>query len=96
VLVAAGDVSELTVGIVLTLVNLAVNTLTYALLAAIICVLYFDLRVREEGFDLQLMAQGVGTEPPRFESAPERPEAPAAPPPPSSSPSEGFTPPSQP
>ena len=29
-------------------------------MAAVLTVLYFDLRVRKEGFDLQLLARGVG------------------------------------
>ena len=32
--------------------------------AAVVAVLYFDLRVRKEGFDLQLLAQRIGTETP--------------------------------
>ncbi|MGH2808289.1 MAG: hypothetical protein ACRDKT_13550, partial [Actinomycetota bacterium] len=32
--------------------------------AAVVAVLYFDLRVRKEGFDLQLLAQRMGTETP--------------------------------
>jgi hypothetical protein len=76
-LLAAGDsVSELTVAIVLTLVNLLALALTYPLWASVTSVVYYDLRVRNEAFDLQLLAQGVGAEPARFESAPERPAAP--------------------
>ena len=87
-LLAAGDsVSELTVAIVLTLVNLLALALTYPLWASVTSVVYYDLRVRNEGFDLHLLAQGMGAEAARFESAPERPVAP----PPESG---GFTPPS--
>jgi hypothetical protein len=76
-LLAAGDgVSELTVAIVLTLVNLLALALTYPLWASVTSVVYYDLRVRNEAFDLQLLAQGVGAEPARFESAPERPVVP--------------------
>lgn len=76
-LLAAGDsVSELAVAIVLTLVNLLALALTYPLWASVTSVVYYDLRVRNEAFDLQLLAQGVGAEPARFESAPERPAAP--------------------
>jgi hypothetical protein len=32
--------------------------------AAFVTVLYFDLRVRKEAFDLQLLAQRIGVEPP--------------------------------
>jgi hypothetical protein len=69
-------VGELTVAIILTLVNLITLALTYPLWSAVTSVVYYDLRVRNEGFDLQLLAQGMGAEAPRFESAPERPVAP--------------------
>jgi hypothetical protein len=88
------DSSEVTAAILTTLVNIIIYAITYPLWAAVITVLYYDLRVRNEGFDLQLLAQGVGADTSRFESAPERPEAPPAPDstPPPSSPG-GFTPP---
>jgi hypothetical protein len=76
VLATSDNVSELTVAIVITLVNLIVLALTYPLLAAIVCAMYFDLRVRNEGFDLQLLAQGMGAATSRFQAAPERPVAP--------------------
>jgi Membrane domain of glycerophosphoryl diester phosphodiesterase len=85
---ASDTVSELTVAIVLTLVNLITLAVTYPLWAAVTTVLYYDLRVRNEGFDLQLLARGMGADATRFESAPERPFAP--PPEPAS---EGFVPP---
>ena len=81
--------SELAVAIVLTLVNLLTLAVTYPLWASVTSVVYYDLRVRNEGFDLQLLAQGMGAEPARFESAPERP---LAPPPPDDG---GFTPPEE-
>ncbi len=76
ILGASDSVSELTVAIVLTLVNLITLALTYPLWAAVTTVIYYDLRVRNEGFDLQLLAQGMGADAARFESAPERPVAP--------------------
>ena len=39
------------------------SVLTTPFTAAVIMVLYFDLRVRKEGFDLELLAQRVGVEP---------------------------------
>ncbi len=39
------------------------NALTYPYLTAIQTILYFDQRVRKEGFDLQLMAESLGVEP---------------------------------
>jgi hypothetical protein len=81
---------------VITLATILVLAVLYPLIAAIVTVLYYDLRVRNEGFDLQLLAQGVGADASRFESAPERPAAPSSTPPPSPSPSPGtggFAPP---
>ena len=62
-LAVSDDVSELTAAIVLTLVNLLTLAITYPLWASVTSVVYYDLRVRNEGFDLQLLAQGVGAEP---------------------------------
>jgi Membrane domain of glycerophosphoryl diester phosphodiesterase len=73
---ASDSVSELTVAIALTLVNLIALALTYPLWAAVTTVIYYDLRVRNEAFDLQLLARGMGSDEARFESAPERPAAP--------------------
>ncbi len=42
----------------------AASVLTTPFTAAVIAVLYFDLRVRKEGFDLELLARRVGVEPP--------------------------------
>ena len=38
----------------------AANVVTIPFVAAVVAVIYFDLRVRKEGFDLQLMAQRIG------------------------------------
>jgi hypothetical protein len=72
--------------------------LLYPLCASILAVLYYDTRVRNEGFDLQLLAQSIGSgaPPSRFERSPERPEAaptPAPAPVPAASASGGFAPP---
>ncbi|MEW6153081.1 MAG: hypothetical protein AB1673_03690 [Actinomycetota bacterium] len=40
------------------------SVLTTPFTAAVITVVYFDLRVRKEGFDLELLARRVGVEPP--------------------------------
>jgi hypothetical protein len=101
ILIGAGlynveSASEPVVAIVSTLLNIVVIALTYPLFAAILTVIYYDLRVRNEGFDLQLLARGVGADESRFAAAPERPEAPPTPesvPPPSSG---GFAPPQAP
>ena len=87
-ILGATDAGELTVAVVLTLVNLIALALTYPLWSAVTTVLYYDLRVRNEGFDLQLLAQGMGADMSRFEAAPERP---APPPPESFGPPASFT-----
>ena len=59
---------ELTAAIVLTLVNLIPLALTYPPWASVTTVLYYDLRVRNER-STQLLAQGMGADTARFESA---------------------------
>jgi hypothetical protein len=72
--VATSDsISELAFAVLLTAVTIIVLAILYPLTAAVVTVLYYDLRVRNEGFDLQLLARGVGADAARFESAPERP-----------------------
>jgi hypothetical protein len=89
-----GDMSEVTYAVLTLVLTIVLFAILYPLIAAIISVMYYDLRVRNEGFDLQLLAQGVGADMSRFESAPERP-SPASPstsvPPPSTG--GGFAPP---
>jgi Membrane domain of glycerophosphoryl diester phosphodiesterase len=87
--------SEPAVAVVYTALNILVIAITYPLFAAILTVIYYDLRVRNEGFDLQLLARGVGSDESRFAAAPERPEAPVpeSVPPPSGG---GFAPPQAP
>ena len=43
--------------------QLAGSALTTPLSAAVLTVLYFDLRVRKEGFDLELLARRIGVDP---------------------------------
>jgi hypothetical protein len=38
------------------------SAVTYPYMAAVLTILYFDQRVRKEGFDIQLLAQGLGVE----------------------------------
>jgi hypothetical protein len=93
--IGAADMdSEVVFAILTTLVNIGVIAVTYPLGAAILTVIYYDLRVRHEGFDLQLLARGVGADESRFAGAPERPAPPPAPAPPAGEPSAGgFAPP---
>ncbi len=75
----ADDTSPAVFATINTLGTLIVYALCYPLIAAILTVQYFDLRVRKEGFDVQMLARGIGSEEPRFESTPERPPAAAEP-----------------
>ncbi|HEX2039888.1 MAG TPA: hypothetical protein VHF47_09195 [Acidimicrobiales bacterium] len=62
----------------------AASMLTTPFAAAVATVLYFDLRVRKEGFDLELLARNVGVEPPadfRATAPPPTPESDADQPP---------------
>lgn len=43
--------------------GVAASALTVPVLAAVITVIYIDLRVRKEGFDLELLAETVGVDP---------------------------------
>ena len=94
-LLSIESASEPAVAVVYTLLNVLMIALTYPLFAAILTVIYYDLRVRNEGFDLQLLARGVGSDESRFAAAPERPAEPVpeSVPPPSTG---GFAPPQAP
>ena len=59
---SAGD-NEVVDVVTQAVANTAASVLTTPFTAAVIMVLYFDLRVRREGFDLELLAQRVGVEP---------------------------------
>jgi hypothetical protein len=76
-LTAVDDANEVVVATVSTLVNIAIIALTYPLWASVVTVMYYDLRVRNEGFDLELLARGVGSDVSRFAASPERPAEPA-------------------
>jgi hypothetical protein len=41
-------------------VGVASSVITTPFMAAVLVLIYFDLRVRKEGFDLEVLAQGVG------------------------------------
>jgi hypothetical protein len=77
-----GTVAYAIVNTLLTLISLAI---VYPLVAAVLIVVYYDLRVRSEGFDLELLARGVGADASQFSRAPELP----GPPSPGSTPSSG-------
>ena len=90
-LAATETSNEVLAATVYTLVVIAISVLTYPLIATVVTVQYYDLRVRSEGFDLQLLARGVGADSSRFEASPERPAAPAGAPAPAGA--GGFAPP---
>src|SRR5207253_9429594 len=45
---------------VTTVLSVASSVITTPFMAAVLVLIYFDLRVRKEGFDLDLLTQGVG------------------------------------
>jgi MFS family permease len=75
-----GTFAYATLNTLLTVISLAI---IYPLVAAVMTVVYYDLRVRNEGFDLELLAKGVGADASPFERAPERPGPPSPGPAPS-------------
>jgi hypothetical protein len=86
------DMSEFTYATLTTALTVILFAILYPLVASIVTVIYYDLRVRNEGFDLHLLAQGVGSDTSRFETAPELPSASS--PPPQPRPEGGFSAPS--
>jgi hypothetical protein len=57
---------------------IAASALTVPVLAAIVTVVYIDLRVRKEGFDLELLAESVGVDPTGLSVPSFVPDAPVA------------------
>jgi hypothetical protein len=53
--------------------QITASVLTTPFAAAVIAVIYFDLRVRKEGFDLELLARNFGVEPPAGTTFPDTP-----------------------
>ncbi len=87
-------VSELVVGsdagtlgaILVTVVNTALYLITLPFTTAVLTLIYFDLRVRKEGVDIAMAAEGIGGEgqrlaPPPPDDTPPPPPPPSAPPP---------------
>ena len=63
---------EAVAAVLTTIVNTLSSVITLPLLAAVLTIIYYDLRVRKEGVDLHLLARGVGG------SSPTSPESVAA------------------
>lgn len=55
--------SEAAVALANAAANIAASVITTPFAAAVIAVVYFDLRVRKEGFDLELLTRRIGVEP---------------------------------
>ena len=99
--VGSGD-SSLTAVVVNVIAGTGSKVVTTPFVAAFVIVVYFDLRVRKEAFDLQLLAERIGVEPPPGAllqpAAPVGPpewsgdEPPFWPPPPGWKPSSGSSP----
>ena len=66
---AAVDEESVTAIVLNNVVNLFAQVLTTPFIAAATIVLYFDLRIRKEAFDLQLLAQAIGGQAPSDQSA---------------------------
>ncbi len=57
----ATDPNELVGATLTTIGTIVSNVFTVPLQAAVVAILYFDLRVRKEGLDIQLLAESVGS-----------------------------------
>lgn len=76
--------NEFVQAIAQALANTAGSVLTTPFTAAVVTVIYFDLRVRKEGFDVELLARRVGVKPPAVaptDVGPPPTDAPPGPPP---------------
>jgi hypothetical protein len=60
ILTAGWDSASAASLVLTTVVSVASSVITTPFMAAVLVLIYFDLRVRKEGFDLDLLAQGVG------------------------------------
>jgi hypothetical protein len=69
-LIAAVD-NEAVAAVFYTIINTLSSLITLPLMASVLTVIYFDLRVRKEGFDLQLLARGVGQDGSAYDTSPQ-------------------------
>ena len=76
--VSAGD-NDVVAAVAQAVADTAGTVLTTPFTAAVVAVVYFDLRVRKEGFDLELLARHVGVEPAPFAPSPSEPPPPEEP-----------------
>jgi len=56
--------NEAVAAVLTTIINTLSSLITLPLFAAVLTIIYYDLRVRKEGFDLHLLARGVGSSAP--------------------------------
>jgi hypothetical protein len=59
-LTANSDTGSIAAIALTSLVSIISSVITTPFMAAVLVLIYFDLRVRKEGFDLELLSQGVG------------------------------------
>ena len=59
-LTASRDAGSVAAIALTALVSIVSSVITTPFMAAVLVLIYFDLRVRKEGFDLELLSQGVG------------------------------------
>jgi hypothetical protein len=79
---AGGDASETANAFVSFIAGVGASAITTPIFAALLTVLYFDQRVRKEGFDLQVLADGIGERAPVTPQQPwQQPQAQQWPPP---------------
>jgi hypothetical protein len=62
--ILVGDDNDAVVLVLSAIAGIVGLAITTPFQAALLTVVYFDLRVRKEGFDLELLAQGIGAGPP--------------------------------
>ena len=53
--------NEFAAAVLTTIINTLSSLITLPLFAAVLTIIYYDLRVRNEGFDIHLLARGVGS-----------------------------------
>jgi len=63
--------NEAVAATIYTIVNTLSSLITLPLVAAVVTVIYFDQRVRKEGFDLHLLSRGVGRESSPHDTSPQ-------------------------
>ena len=59
---SASDGSEIANAVAIVVSSMIATSIAYPYMAAVLTILYFDRRVRKEGFDIQLLAEGLGVE----------------------------------